>query len=221
MTLEELTAAFSSFKEVTNAALLAKDTEIGKLKGKTGELIGEKKKLKAKLEAKLAALEAGDDVEDDEPAPKGRKGGRDDDGALARIEAANAEELARLKKELDDERAARNKAVIDAELIKSLDTAGIKTEYRAAVLAMIKSGRKVEVVGGDVRVDGKKASDSVAEWARTSEGSAFVAAPANGGSATPGASSGSAIKPKSQMTRGERGEYIRIHGATAYGSLPA
>jgi hypothetical protein len=226
MEVAELAAQFTSFKTEMTAALAAKDEEIKKLKTHAGKVLGEKKSLAAKLKERIAAIENGeeDPGEGDEPPARAKKpnGGETESEAIARIQAENAAELAKLKKELDDERAARNKAAIDAELSKALDTAKIKPEYRDAAHAMLMAKRKVEVVNGEVRVDGKKASDSVTEWANSTEGRAFVAAPVNGGSATPpSAPSGGAVKPKSQMTRGERGDYIKEHGASAYYALPA
>lgn len=228
MTLEELAAELGALKTKLSVAEQREQErldEVERLRRHNAKLLAEKKKVKARVRDDDEDADEDDDVDggadDETPAPK-----RKTDPGTARIEKRYKDELAKLKKELDDERAARNKAAIEAAVSEALDKAGVAPQYRAAVKALMLS-RKVEVAEDGVQIDGKAALDSVAEWTRSDEGRAFVAAPASGGSAaTNRAPSGRAqqtpqtTKRRSEMTPAERGAFVRENGADAYNALP-
>jgi hypothetical protein len=230
MTLEELAAKLEKMTSDITAiktTTAEKDAEIERLRRHNAKVLDEKKKLKARARDADDDDDADDD-EDDAPTRAPRRSDDRRDADLGRIQAEHKAQLDALKKELDDERAARNKAAIDAALVEAMDTAGIAPQYRPAVRALLTSAKKFEVVDGAVRIDGVSAVDSVKSWAQSDEGKTFVAAPASGGSATPQSAprgrtpqnTQSAAKPRSQMSHAERGAYIREHGAEAYQQLP-
>jgi len=221
VTLEELTAAFNAHKAKSEkdvadllAANTAKDDEINRIKKHSSRLLADLKKAKIKTRAPV------EDDEDDDEDGGGNTSGNDGD-ALARVQAQHQKEIDALKKSLDAKEQAANNALIDAALETALTKANVSSKYRTAATAMLKASRKIEVVDGTVRIDGKAASDSVSEWAATDEGSAFVVAPANGGSAAQGAPSGggNTEKPRSAMTSADKGRLIREKGLSAFQGL--
>lgn len=220
MDLETLAKDFAEFKTATMATLQEREAELARVKAHSARLLKDLKKAKVKIKTPDIDGGAEDDEpgDDDETPPNPGKADPD----LRRVQQQHADELAKLKKELDDAKAARSKAAIDAALSEALGKANIAPGYRAAVNALIRTGRKIEVGNdGAVTVDGKPAVDMVAEWAATPEGSAFVSAPASGGSAAPPSGpSGAITKARSAMTRAEKASYIEKHGQDAYMKLP-
>lgn len=220
MDIETLAKEFGEFKTATLAEVDALKAENGRLKTHSARLLKDLKKAKVKIKTPdMDGDELDDSDEDGDDAPAGN-GKADPD--LRRVQKEHADELARLKKELDDTKAARSKAAIDAALGEALGKANIAPGFRTAVNAMFRAGRKIEAgADGVVTVDGKPVVDMVAEWASTDEGRAFVSAPASGGSAAPPTGpSGAPSKARSAMTRAEKASYIDKHGQDAYLKLP-
>lgn len=221
MTLEELTAAFNAHKAEAGAkitsleALLAeKETSIGKLRDKVGEVIREKKKLKAKLTKPAEDDDEEDDEEEADDTPRSRRIAAEQGSRLAQLEA----ELERVR-----EKAAKaDRQELDAKLSDLLSKAKVGPAYLAAARALLSTSRKVELADGAVLLDGKPAADVVSAWVASDEGRAFVAQPASGGSAPIGApaSGTSVVTSRAKMTAAERGAYIRQHGPEAYAKLP-
>lgn len=204
MTLEQALAALELAKtEAAEAKALAdaKDSEIASLKSKNAEIITEKRKLQ---QAKK------DDASDDETASDLRK----------RIEAEYKPKIDELSAKFEALEKERNTLAVDTALISALDKVGVAVQLRSAALAYLKSARKIEVANGGVVCDGKGVGESVADWAATDEGKAFISAPSNGGSAAPGGGSAPTTLNKSAMKQADKGAYIAKHGLAAYEKLP-
>lgn len=217
MTLEEMAALLAEMKTTmaANEAKAAEERE--KLKGKIGELISEKKKLKTKVRQPSEDDEEGEEEE----APKSRKSDNPD---LARVQREADAKLTKMQEQLDAAKRKADDAAIRTALSEALNKAGISSEYRSAVEALMRTKHKAEVAeDGAVLFDGKAVSDSVATWAKD-EGRAFIKAPASGGSAAnPSAPSGGVnpVKTRSKMSVAEKGAFIREHGQDAYAKLPS
>lgn len=173
--------------EELQAELAKRDESIKALERKNAEILEEKKAAAKKaddLETRLGALEkVAKDAKDAAEAEAAKKAG-DWDKREAQLKAAHAEEMKKLQGDLEKANAATQKLVIENGLTAALDEAGVKPEFKPAVLAMLKTrGSKVEIdANGDFvgKLGDKPLADAVKEWAGSDEGKHFVALESTG-----------------------------------------
>lgn len=212
MTLEEAIAAIAALQKKADDA----DAAIAALKAKNAEIITEKKELRDKFNAFKEEVEAKGKA----PTPNDPPESPTAKALRERIEAEYGPKLTALTSQLDAITNERNTLAVETALDDALKTAGVAVHLQPAVKALLKTSRKIELANGVVTCDGKAVKDSVSEWVATPEGKAFVAAPANGGSAAPGGASGAITKKRSELTASEKGAFITAHGLQAYQQLP-
>lgn len=184
----------------------AVEEHVDGLKRKNDELIRDNKRLKR-------SLENGD-------SDKAKELERELDEAKDQLESVTAErdklsktyerETKKLASELDSERAAVSRLVVDNGLTEALTKANVAPQFIAAAKALLRE--KVSVVAeGDERkavIDDKPLSDYIAEWSQGDEGKVFVRAAHNTGGGAVTGNGGEATTNKSwgEMSLKERTE---------------
>ncbi|HRO03147.1 MAG TPA: hypothetical protein PLS69_06040 [Terricaulis sp.] len=168
--------------------------EIEALKTKNAELLKEKANEKAKreeLDTRLAKLEKDAEAEREKLEAEAAKKAGDWDKREADLKAKHAAELAAVRGELEKERTARDRLVIDNALSSAIDGAGVSAELKPAVLAMLRAQNKsaVEINSdGDFvgKIGDKPVADFITDWAKSDAAKPFITNANNGGGAPGG-----------------------------------
>lgn len=108
---------------------------------------------------------------------------------------------------------------LENSLNEQLTKVGVKAELLPAVKALLKG--QASVNENNVLIGDKAINDFMTEWSST-DGKAYIQAPANSGTGATGSNGNmSASTPKrSEMNHQQKGEYIKANGQEAYLSLP-
>lgn len=187
MTLEEALAQIEALK-AQNATVIGEKRAAAAAK-EAAEQAAEEAKAKAEAEKNKAATTAAKAAGDLQALEKALT-----DKHAAELAAKDAE-IAKLKTSTTALEAARDKMVLDGDLSKALDEAGVKAEFKPAVLAMIRTQNKSEVtIDADgnfvAKIGDKKVPDFVKDFAASDAGKAFVANGHTGGGAAGGGGTG-------------------------------
>lgn len=180
MTLEELQAQVASL----TASMTA-------LTAKNAELLNEKKAEKTAreaAEAKAAEAESAKNTAEQAAATELAKKTGDWSQVKATMEAKHAADLKAITDENAALKAARDKLVVDNGLSEAIDAAGVKPEFKPAVLALLRAqGASVEIKDGEFlgKLGDKPISEAVKAFAESDAGKHYVSSD-NTGAGAPG-----------------------------------
>ena len=206
--MSELTITQEELDKKITAAV---ETATKKLADKNETLMGELKNARQRVadfkdyspDDVKKALEKAKEQQDAAAAALADRG--EYEKALKKAQEQHAEEISKLKGQLEDSTKETRNMLVDAAMNKAMAKAGVAEPFRKAVAAMHKGdisiiereGKKVAVVG-DLDVAG-----FMKEWAGTDEGKNFVAASGDGGGGSIGGnkSNSGVINPWKSETR--------------------
>ena len=130
-----------------------------------------------------------------------------------------AKDLEKLSGTLTEKENYLKNLTLENSLNEQLTKVGVKAELLPAVKALLKG--QASVNENNVLIGDKAINDFMAEWS-TTDGKAYIQAPANSGTGATGSNGNmSASTPKrSEMSHQQKGEYIKANGQEAYLNLP-